>query len=363
MVGEYDPHHSAPVVHTPLVQCVRSKEQPEVKSPGESTSPEAVSPLPVEHLSQKTSSAVSMSPTPSEPYSSPQMKSPPQSVETQHQSDTPAPSPPPQPVGERSSQVEDPPELVPVAAEEEELFYASVSWCEKEHAYASKSTSPSSFYRASPIPTLLSTNSSLAYTDATLVSKVKSMIVAMGNENVLVSDYKVAVDGKCEEPSQSVFRDVGKQESQEMDKEPGDVDSKSEDEEMEKMDDSGKKDEQDSAVVKVDDKKMDEDEPEQPISPKEAPHEEERDDEGREDLPLSPKPEQFSKEQSRSPDIDVESITSSPPTKDHDDDTPSVTPIATKGSRKGKAKRKGAKKEVVEEPIKSEEKVHRFPLI
>jgi hypothetical protein len=351
------------VLPLPPALSTKNTEQQEVMSPstGSSLSQEVSSPLPVEQ--QKVSRPASLSPhTPSEMHtSSLQLRSPPPDI----QSPWPDPSQrsPTAPISDMERTREEN-QCIPEPTDGDEgRYYASVAWCQKEHAYASKSTSPTALTSTSPIPPFMSGGGvPVAYTDATLVSKVKSMVIAMGNENVLVSDLKVTtMESKLDKPPQSLFSESGRQESQEVDKDGTEFDSKSEEEdeeEIEKMDATERKDEEEPSVVKVDEeKKTDEEENEAQISLQDETHEEDKDSTEKEDQPSSPKVEETLKDRPRSPEIDVESIASSPPARDQDDDTPTATPSTSKGSRKAKGKRKPTKKEVVEEQPKTEEKV------
>ena len=226
-------------------------------------------------------------------------------------------------------------------------FLANIGWYKVEHAYASKPPSPSTC-RAEPAASDgnqvsthpvsgAETGGKMVELDATQVSTVKSMVVAMGSLDVVVSEEKSTRGQLGETPGSAREGVKGPQVDEAKDSETSLNDDKIEappEKTPEKAEESAIKELEGTLPAAQDsDSKECAEEKEAGVGIKEEKEEGPVQDKESAD---SPKPDNV-KGRSQTPEIDVESLASSPPAQDDEGEGP-CEGMSTSSRRKNKPK-------------------------
>lgn len=282
---------------------------------------------------------------PGKPEDSPSDDTLPQ-IKPQLPVDTPPPSSTPQ--AEKSeSCIEDVQHLEAEDAEEEDTagdFLANIGWYEMEHAYASKPPSPSTCraepvsndFQASTSPMPEAETGEVLELDATQVSTVKSMVVAMGALDVVVSE-KSTKGQPGETPGPAGEGDKSPQADETKDSETSLNDDKTEvapEKTPEKAEESAIKDLKGALPASQDSNDKECAEEKEPAVSLEE--EKEAESKHAEESTVSPKPDP-AKGRSQTPEIDVESLASSPPAQDDEGEGPSEG-VSVSSRRKNRPK-------------------------
>lgn len=227
-------------------------------------------------------------------------------------------------------------------------FLANIGWYKVEHAYASKPPSPSTEPRAEPATSDgiqvsthpvsgAETGEKMVELDATQVSTVKSMVVAMGSLDVVVSEEK-STRGQLGETQGSAREGV---KSPQVD-EAKDSETNLNDDKMEASQEKTPEKAEESAIKELEGTlpaAQDPDSKECKAEKEPGVGIEEEKEEGTvqdKESAVSPKPDNV-KGRSQTPEIDVESLASSPPAQDDEGEGP-CEGVSTSSRRKNKPK-------------------------